>query len=374
MPLPWRLQDCRHGSFKLLSQPPRVPLRYANTSRSKFQSSATVGRPQRWQSRILWISVPVAFFGCVAYVKYRNWEEPGLNPERFIPFTLVAKEAVSSTSSVFTLSPRWATTNAQIYDQAWKDGIWSVQVKQPQLQIARSYTPLSPILNSEQIIDSDLRFLIRRDPQGEVSGYLHKLPIGAEIELRGPHLEYAIPNDVDEVVFLAGGTGIAPALQVVHRVIVLSSSPGRESPRIRILWANRRREDALGLPMNHLEQPTEDNSSTARPGLPSLLARELTNLQQDHQGKLSFQYFNDDQKSFITEDVLAKCFLDSTRQAKKCLTEGPAGRKLILVSGPDGFVKHYAGPKVWQGGVEHSGPVGGILKRLDLSGWEVWKL
>ena len=318
--------------------------------------------------------MPVVFFGYVAYVKYLCWDESNLNPEGFIPFTLVAREPVSSTSSLFTLSPRWATTNAQIYHQAWKDGIWSVQVKQPQLQIARSYTPLSPFLNSEQSIDSDLRFLIRRDPQGEVSGYLHELPVGAEIELRGPHLEYAIPKDVDEVVFLAGGTGIAPALQVVHHLIVLSSSPRDESPKIRILWANRRREDALGLPMNNKER-AEGNTSTARPyRLPSLLARELTNLQQDHQGKLSIEYFNDDQGSFITEDVLAKCFSDRTKPAKKCAREGSAGRKLILVSGPDGFVKYYAGPKVWQGGVEHPGPLGGMLKELDLSGWEVWKL
>ena len=319
--------------------------------------------------------MPVAFFGYVAYVTYSISGEPRLNPERFFPFTLVAKEAVSSTSSVFTLSPRWATTNAQIYDQAWKDGIWSVQFKQPQLQIARSYTPLPPILNSEQNIDTDLRFLIRRDPQGEVSSYLHKLPVGAEIELRGPHLEYAIPDDVNEVVFLAGGTGIAPALQVVHHVIVRSSSPGSKWPRIRILWANRRREDALGLPMNDQDKHAEKHSSTARPySLPSLLARELTNLQQAYEGKLSLQYFNDDQKTFITEDLLAKCFSDSTRQAKKCLEEESTGRKLILISGPDGFVKYYAGPKVWQGGVEHTGPLGGILQRLDLSDWEVWKL
>ncbi|KAL8782707.1 MAG: hypothetical protein Q9195_009591 [Heterodermia aff. obscurata] len=372
MPFLLRLQNYRRGTFQLLSHTSRLPLRYANTAPSNFKSLATLGRIQRWRNRILWLSVPIAFFGGVAFVTYVP-DEPSLNPEGFIPFTLVAKEAVSSTSSVFTLSPRWLSTNAQIYDQAWKDGVWSVQVKQPQLQIARSYTPLSPMLNSEQNLDSDLRLLIRRDPQGEVSGYLHRLPVGAEVELRGPHLEYAIPNDVEEVVFLAGGTGIAPALQVVHHLNVLNSPSGSELPRIRILWANRRREDALGLPTNNQEKPAEDNSSTARPYKPpSLLARE--NLQQYYQGELSLQYFNDDQESFITEDVLAKCFSDSVRQAKKCPREGSAGRKLILVSGPDGFVNYYAGPKVWQGGVEHSGPLGGILKRLNLSGWEVWKL
>ena len=49
-----------------------------------------------------------------------------------------------------------------------------------------------------------------------MSTYLHRLPIGATIELRGPHVEYQIPSEVKNVIFVAGGTGIAPALQVAH--------------------------------------------------------------------------------------------------------------------------------------------------------------
>jgi len=45
-----------------------------------------------------------------------------------------------------------------------------------------------------------------------------------------------------------------------------------------------------------------------------------------------------------------------------------------LVSGPDGFIEHWAGKKIWVGGHEAQGLLGGILSRLDLKDWNVWKL
>ena len=45
-----------------------------------------------------------------------------------------------------------------------------------------------------------------------------------------------------------------------------------------------------------------------------------------------------------------------------------------MISGPDGFIGHFAGQKVWVNGREEQGELGGILKQLDLSGWEVVKI
>ena len=277
-----------------------------------------------------------------------------LRPDAFTPFTLISREPISSTSSLFTLRPKAAGQNARVYEEAWAKGVWSVQVKQPQLQIARSYTPLPCIDAAEATEPSDLKFLIRKDPKGEVSGYLHRLPIDAEIELRGPHLEYAIPDDVSEVLFLAGGTGIAPALQVVHTLLESRSSPTAKLPTIRIMWANRRQEDALDLPNSPL-------TSSAQ-------AIEIPSLKAKHQAELSFQYFVDEDQTFIKEATLLSLLSNNRRKGEV------AGKQLILVSGPDGFVNYYAGSKVWKGGSELQGPLGGVLKRLNLDGWEVWKL
>ena len=277
-----------------------------------------------------------------------------LRPDAFTPFTLISREPISSTSTVFTLRPKATGLNARIYEEAWIKGVWSVQVKQPQLQIARSYTPLPHVDTTEIIKHSDLKFLIRKDPKGEVSSYLHRLPIGAQIELRGPHLEYAIPDDVREILFLAGGTGIAPALQIVHTLLESRSSPMAKLPKIRIMWANRHQEDALDLPNN--------------PQTSSAHALEVPSLKAKYQTELSIQYFVDEQQTFITEATLMSLLSNSGRKGEV------AGKKLILVSGPDGFVNYYAGPKVWKGGSELQGPLGGVLKKLNLDGWEVWKL
>lgn len=366
-----------HTSFKSLSPTLRLPPQYCY--RSISNTSSTVERSRYRSSRTLLLIGAGACFSFIAggtYVYFRYFRGSALNPGGFTAYTLVSKEAISSTSSVFTLRPTQdAQVTAQIYDKIWREGIWSVQVKQPQLQIARSYTPLPPASALEDVKSNDLRFLIRIDPQGEVSGYLQKLPVGAKIELRGPQLEYAIPNDVDEVLFLAGGTGIAPALQVVYNLLALRSASSSNSARIRILWANKRQEDALGVPRSVLQRIAQQLFSTGKPrNLTSDLARVLSCLQRDHQGELSLEYFIDEQGSFINRKVLEGCFHDSATGVEERLKTKPTARKLILVSGPDGFVNHYAGPKYWQGGVERQGPLGGVLKKLNLTGWEVWKL
>ncbi|KAI7109207.1 hypothetical protein KC352_g36485, partial [Hortaea werneckii] len=135
-------------------------------------------------------------------------------PGEFVRYTLVGKEEVSSTCSIFTLKPAAGTSidTAELYD---KRAISSVQFKQPQLQIARAYTILPPIEGQEP---QELRFLIRKERNGEVSGYLHRLQLGAEIEVRGPSVDYVLPEKIGKVMFLAGGTGIAPAIQIASEV------------------------------------------------------------------------------------------------------------------------------------------------------------
>ena len=348
--------------------------------------------------------------GFASAIAYKTLTDPPpalpLNPRTFAPYTLVSREQLSSTGSIFTLRPACCsapTDGAEIYRRARLSGIWSVEVKQPQLQIARAYTPLPPsnLLAKGAEGESDLRFFIRRDPKGEVSGYLHKLPEGATIDLRGPHLEYQIPKNVDEVLFLAGGTGIAPALQAAHALLSYRSFAVMDSPKIRVLWANRRREDCKGgmsdsdlaasttsrsvesMP-HHSDHQTlqvqtlNPGSADSTPQAP--LVKELAALQKQHPGKLRVEYFVDEENTYITGGRLHQ-FISSkipwlaAHGLPYCEPSVPGtGRKLILVSGPDGFVEYLAGAKVWENGKEGQGSLGGVLSTLDLRGWEVWKL
>lgn len=259
-----------------------------------------------------------------------------------------------------------------------------MQIKQPQLQIARSYTPLPPSDDSD---DNDLRFLIRRDPHGEVSGYLHKLPLDATLDLRGPQIEYEIPEGVEEVLFLAGGTGIAPALQLVHTLLKRESLVKGNHPRVRVLWANRKCEDALDLPaqkpqvrrnwrawFNSSVPAVEKEILTGEPEGTCKLTHHIKLLKVELKDRFDLKYFVDEEKSFIDEGVLGKYIKSSVESESKGTGDDGQSRRLIVISGPEGFVNYLAGPKKWSGGKEGQGSLGGLIRELHLEGWDVQKL
>lgn len=317
--------------------------------------------------------------------------DASLNPHTFTPYILVDKQPVSSTSAIFTLRNANGVPDSQSVKEVEKRSVWSVQIKQPQLQIARAYTPLPHTADGKKDEDApqDMRLLIRQETGGEVSTYLHRLPERATIELRGPNAEFEMPRNVKEVIFLAGGTGIAPAMQVAQAL------SRRTGSKMHILWANRRREECVGgvsddqgispPPQSRLgwwksifvgsnetaqlvelsKDETTGNETTQNKGL---IVKELDALRERNtivtQG-LRVQYYVDEEKTFIQpEDVIKR--MSSASQEK--------GAKLIIVSGPDGFIEHWAGRKVWQDGRERQGPLGGILKEMDLGDWKVFKL
>lgn len=242
---------------------------------------------------------------------------PVLNKDRFLPCTVVSREHVSSTGFLLTIrvSPPSPTTsnntavvqknNRAIIKEAHEYGLWSVEVKQPQLQIARNYTPLPPTSLDDKDDESLLllRFFVRRYETGEVSKYLARLGPGDTVEIRGPHLGFDLgtrlglvgdehqtpvghhdhpPNNQQEggeqeeeqeeaktglrqkqqqqrhVVFLAGGTGVAPAMQAARRLLPPPSAGQAQNDdndkaddnavvsSVRILWANRAGADCAG--------------------------------------------------------------------------------------------------------------------------------
>jgi ferredoxin-NADP reductase len=296
----------------------------------------------------------------------------------FVKYTLVRKEVLSSTCTVFSLRP--ATKSgipATVPNAEWS--INSVELKQPQLQIVRSYTCLPPSAGQPE---EELRFLIRREQRGEVSNYIHRLPIGAEVEIRGPHAEYVIPEDIESAVFLAGGTGIATALQAAD---VLDGEAN-----LHILWASRRREDCIGglndtvadtsrwtswfKPKESVRsQATEIDPQPAEKGAVVAQLEALKRsfaVSEKKQSRLSVDYFVDEENAFIDPARVKSLIANQPTSSQ----EPGVGRKIIFVSGPAGFISYWAGPKQWHQGQEVQGPLGGVLSTFQLAGWEVVKL
>jgi Oxidoreductase FAD-binding domain len=325
---------------------------------------------------------------------------PVLNTSTFTPYTLIAKHQISHSSSIFILRPPSSDHAVQQLKDVWTSStnLWSVQAKQPQLQIGREYTPLPPthVLSSSQIsllredggdaADADIHLLIRREKNGEMTTYLDTLPLEATIHLRGPYQDVKIPENVDEILFLAGGTGISPALQVAH---IMSK---RNGAKVHILWANRRRDECVGAPLEsssgshsglfgnlhnlwrRSSNPATTTTTTTAPsntvseekGLVVKILQEMKS--RVPPGQFEIQYFVDEEDSFIR-----------SREVKRILSSKPGsdnsvGAKLIVVSGPEGFVDYWAGRKRLEEGKERQGPLGGRLGQMELNGWKVWKL
>ncbi|KAK5015065.1 hypothetical protein LTR16_001910, partial [Cryomyces antarcticus] len=362
-----------------------LQLRY-NTSTSASSNQGPNASPPRRRGGagvlIILLASAVVGAGIRAFTSDADSQSSSINPHTFTPFTLVSREPVSSTSSIFTFAHRGNPDATGALRDAWKRGVWSIQIKQPQLQIARAYTPLPPLADPSDAELGAIRLLIRKENKGEVSGYLHRLPLEALVELRGPSLEYELPNDVKEILFLAGGTGIAPALQITHAL--------QDKARIHVMWATRRREDCRGGSSDTRQAPKVGMLAGWK-GLFSQEQADLSNAQEGNHEQnaivrqlqsakerskripgceLSVDYFVDEESSLITPQSV----LQHTQSSKSPDSSTTQGRKLILVSGPEGFVNYWAGPKRWEGGREAQGPLGGVLSRLRLEGWEVWKL
>ncbi|GAP90774.1 putative fmi1 protein [Rosellinia necatrix] len=344
-----------------------------------------------------WVFLGLLFVASAgtAYLYRRQSTSPDgdvINASTFTAFTITDREQVSPSAFIITLRPSaWVDPpelesrrvgqhdvlpgfpSARIRE-AWRHGLWSVEIKQPQLQIARHYTPLPPLSTSahspsirsenppgdgggnadeaqamasensgqqgddEQDWQEDLRILIRRLDGGEMSNYLSRQRVGDTIWLRGPHLGFDIPRrlgaggDPDGngeadgighqrgVVFLAGGTGIAPALQIAHKLLQdnAPNDNGRVQSRISILWANRWSADALGRDQAPSIQQKSDSwfrfwggkehGSSAHVqegrkqpnGEPvSSLALQIRDLERRHPTQFDISYFIDNEGSFI---------------------------------------------------------------------------
>ncbi|KAF6807573.1 oxidoreductase FAD-binding domain-containing protein [Colletotrichum sojae] len=354
---------------------------------------------------------------------------------RFIRFNVVARDQVSPTSFILTLKPLHASSSSQLSSLWNVFDLWCVEVKQPQIQVAREYTPLPPASGTDP---DALRLYVRAVRGGEVSTYLSRLTpaAGDAVELRGPHGEFDLKSRLgragERVVFLAGGTGIASALQAAHAVLPLEGGPS-----MTIFWAVRSRDEIQAPSGSPKTVPGKSRNCwnpfsariSAEPGIraealsadagaPSPIGIELLALKEKYPDRLDVRVVVDQENTAIREPDLAYALtsptpptttssddcrfhsqtahlgmVDGAPNAGKKLsftqddcacpkTDGAAtpGKNLFVVSGPEGLVQAYAGAKIWRDGGQLQGPVGGMLGRMQrqnpglLRDWVVLKL
>jgi ferredoxin-NADP reductase len=90
-----------------------------------------------------------------------------------------------------------------------------------------------------------LRFIIRVIPEGKASDYLMSLPLGATVNMTGPHGFFVLDRaHAGDVVFAATGTGIAAVMPMLGE---LAARPAAERPPIVVFWGLRQQADIFSL-------------------------------------------------------------------------------------------------------------------------------
>eukprot|EP00977_Amphora_coffeiformis_P023549 scaffold13558_cov177-Amphora_coffeaeformis.AAC.3 len=232
--------------------------------------------------------------------------------------------------------------------------------------LSKSYSPIS-----HPAVEGYFELVVKEypvQPGGGVGAFLCHLPVGESVtgtikKHRVMHGSPQVQGRWNQVGLVAGGTGIAPLLQLVR---ILLASPADTSTRIHILSINRLEEDIL---MRH----------------------ELDRLATDYPNRVFVTYS-------LTGEQAATSVVDGKRQtneiepnwwfgrgsvemARAALPPSTKdGRTMIFVCGKDGFVSTWAGPVVrgppkadGSKGPKIQGPLLGILASSGYRADEVFK-
>lgn len=242
-----------------------------------------------------------------------------LEPDQFTRFKITYKEDISEDLQLIELSPNYEQYRNILKSKEsnlWNGKkLWSVEVKQPEIQVVRRYTPLPMyymqglegksllrLLGGKEEDEGRMVLLVKKYNDGEVSRWLHRMPVGSVVELRGPFVGYRFPYspidkaagamretmedlpsrmsvepeglperlsvpEPENIAFFAAGTGIAPILQSLF-----SKNP----------------------PRGHVDVYFSVKDRTEIPFKRFLLFLEKT-------GRAKFHYFVDSENKFLSE-------------------------------------------------------------------------
>lgn len=103
-----------------------------------------------------------------------------MSPKYFIPTTVSDISQTGPDLAVLTLTlPRDAHSADE--NTSSFDPIWSIFVKDDDIQVERPYTPLHGFDEN-----GNIKLWVKRYPRGEVGRWLHSKQAGDTIEIRGP--------------------------------------------------------------------------------------------------------------------------------------------------------------------------------------------
>jgi cytochrome-b5 reductase len=105
------------------------------------------------------------------------------------------------------------------------------------MSVTRQYTPINPL---DQTKHFDV--IIKLYEDGQMSKLIKNLQVGSDVQWKGPFGDFVYqPNQFDELVMLACGTGIAPMIQVISSILCNED----DMTRLYLLYASRSQHHIL---------------------------------------------------------------------------------------------------------------------------------
>lgn len=329
-----KLSPTNHQGIDLLL---RIILAVALSSLTLFQSPTTM------QSRMV---AAKAAISATAKQSYKLLKKKQLSHDSFL-----LRYALPEERSILGIDPLLPTC-IKIDYQPTTEG---------HKALSKSYSPVSHP-NQSGYFDLVVKAYPYREGGG-VGKYLCDMEVGASItgKLKGERMMHGSPKVVGRgwkhIGLVAGGTGIAPLLQIAR--IVLESSAVEEKPRVHLLFVNHTSKDILGK-------------------------EEIEELARKHPDHFfvthSFTRHDDD-------EAIGECPVGSTfargrgdaELASAALPKPSPGETMVLVCGRDGFVAHWAGPVTrapttdGSKGPKIQGPLLGVLAEAGFTAEQVFK-
>ncbi|KAJ1673371.1 hypothetical protein EV182_005372 [Spiromyces aspiralis] len=344
--------------------------------KARFTTGSSRWQPRRGGPAVTLTVVVVASLAALLYCDYSRTNyfvgkpksRPGnLEPLAYNPFTLIHREELSPTTSLFRFRVEYPYRSKDMEDLAERiqaAGLWSVDLKDHFVQTCRSYTPIAWSVPASSSRDGEpkayMDLMVKLYPHGSVSRFVHATRIGDAVEIRGPILTWQYtPNKHKHIVMISGGTGVAPMYQLITRI--LGTEDGCDQTQMTLVYANRSEQD---IP----------------------LYNELTELQRKYPDRLNVHFVVDkaspdtglvkaQHEGLLSRELIASVLPSlpphSTVGSGSDISPLSANPIMVLVSGPPGMMQLVCGNKFID---SSQGEVTGILGQLGLTNRNVFKL
>nr|CCA27295.1 nitrate reductase putative [Albugo laibachii Nc14] len=203
------------------------------------------------------------------------------------PFRLLSKQSVSKTAFKFVFE----LSGSQTLGVCIPGQHLELRVNIAGRCIERAYTPASRFSQRKSF-----ELIIKLYPDGLMSSYLKSLPIGSEVEMRGPKGNVLYPSvglvkregkiqqrHVEHLVLVAAGSGITPMLQLIRATFETFKD---HKTTIMLLYCNRAIQDIIAL--DQLETLT--NMFSSRISVRHIISEDVEASFKNQTGSLAFRH------------------------------------------------------------------------------------